>query len=86
MNPLARSLNTLLLTAILTTLLLIWQRMPPTVGDLKGVKGDERKALLLRRPAIQIEGEVTGDVSASIAEPLEVKVVNDPLDVFIVPQ
>lgn len=74
-----RTLNTLLLAAILATLLLIWRRMPPTMADLKGVKGEARKAILLRRPYFEIDGSV----STYLSTPLEVTVTNDPLSVTI---
>ena len=86
MNSALRLLNTLLLIAILATLLLIWRGMPPTMADFKNVKGKERTALLLRRPYIMSESEVTGDVSISsidIDEPLKVEVTNDELSVSI---
>jgi hypothetical protein len=82
MNSALRWLNTLLLLAILATLLLIWRRMPPTMAEFKNVKGKDRTALLLRRPYIVSESEVTGSVSISDS-PLEVQIMNDSLSVQI---
>jgi len=83
MNALLRSLNALLLIAILTTLLLIWRRMPPTLGDLKGVKGEARKEILLRRPYVRSDCEITDTISVDVGQPLEVQVMNDSLDVQV---
>jgi hypothetical protein len=83
MNSLLRWLNTLLLLAILATLLLIWRRMPPTMADLKGLKGTARQEILLRRPYIRSDCEISDTISVSVGTPLEVTVMNDSLSVDI---
>jgi hypothetical protein len=85
MNALRSWLNTTLLAAILTTLLLIWGRMPPTLADLKGVRGEARKALLLRRPYVRSDCEISDTVSVDVGSPLEVQIVNDSVPVSINP-
>lgn len=75
MNATLRLLNTLLLIAILATLLLIWRRMPPTLEELKGTKGEVRKAMLLRRPYIQ--SEIDDPIQIDTTTPLQVEVTND---------
>ncbi len=73
MITLLRSLNIILLAGILTALILIWNRMPPSLGEYQRSKGTERTALRSRFPIIQ----------ASLSETLQVEVTNTPLSVEI---
>lgn len=57
-------LNTLLLAGILTTLLLIWCRMPPTRGEMLASK--DKKAIFLRSPFVR------ADVTVGVAQPVQV--------------
>ena len=75
MNAVRAWLNTLLLAAILTTLLLIWRRMPPTIGEMRAAKGDDHKALFLRSP--YISPDIPDPVSVDVGQPLEVVVQKD---------
>lgn len=73
MNTVLRAVNTLLLLAILATLFLIWQRMPPTIGELRAGKTPaEKHALALRSPYIR--PTIIDSVSVDVAQPLEVKI------------
>ena len=65
MKSLLDALNTILLVAILATLLVIWRRMPPTIGELRNAKLEkDQQAILLRKPIID----------AAIDEPLRVEI------------
>lgn len=72
MNALRPWLNTLLLAAILTTLLLIWHRMPPTFGEVHATKGAARKELV--RSSLYVRPDLDVPVSVDVGEPLEVKI------------
>ena len=71
-----------LLSAILVVQVLILSRMPqaalkpPTLGDLRNAKGEQRRELLLGLPIVHVQGSV--DVSGSVNinnEPLQVQIV-----------
>jgi hypothetical protein len=65
MKILFRSLNTALLAGILWILVLIFMRMPPTVGELQNAKREkDQQAILLRKPIVE----------AAIEEPLKVEI------------
>lgn len=63
-----------LLAAILAVQLLILSRMPstpPTLADLRKVKAEQRREMLLRIPLVRVEGTVNVDVNNT---PLEVQI------------
>lgn len=64
-----------LLAAILTVLVLIWQRMPPTLGDFLALKSNKEAhiALQAKQPVVR----------AVIPDTLGVDVINRSLDVHI---
>lgn len=87
-GTIGRQLTNLILLLIAYLLFLIWQRMPPTVGDYRA--GKDPKALYLKQPMIRagIEGSVDVNIEN---EPLEVKIKSgnvtldeSPIDVRIV--
>lgn len=51
----------------------IINRMPPTISELKNANEEDRKQLILKKPAVSID----------LPYPLEVEVSNTPLDVNI---
>jgi len=51
----------------------IINRMPPTISDIKNANEEERKQLLLKKPAVSID----------LPYPLEVEVTNTPIEVDI---
>lgn len=51
----------------------IINRMPPTISDLKNANEEERKLLILKKPAVSID----------LPYPLEVEVTNTPIEVDI---
>jgi len=62
-----------LLLGILVVQILILQRMPPTLNEVRKAKGKARRELMLRQPIIRAE----------ISEPIQVEVWNTPLEVEI---
>ncbi|HUS13128.1 MAG TPA: hypothetical protein VMZ30_21835 [Pyrinomonadaceae bacterium] len=82
---LGAQIGNVLLAVIAALLFLIWQRMPPTIGDYATTK--DQRALYLKQPLIR--AEIPGVVDVTVQnEPIEVKggvTLNDsPLDVRIV--
>ena len=73
-------LNTLLLAGILAALVLIFMRMPITLGDFKNAKPQDRKALLLRQSFVHLTEPISVTVENS---PLSVEIENTPLSVEI---
>jgi len=51
----------------------ILNRMPPTISEIKNANEEERKQLILKKPAVSID----------LPYPLEVEVTNTPLEVDI---
>lgn len=59
----------ILLTGILVTLILILQRLPsppPTYGEIKQLKGKERRAALDSLPYVRVTGSVDIDNSVDV--------------------
>jgi len=73
MDRILKVIACFLLAAILIIQILILQRMPPTLNDIRKAKGDARRELMLKQPIIRAE----------ISEPLRVEVDNTPLEVEI---
>ena len=64
MNTALRLANTVLLGAILWTVIDIYVGMPPTLGDFQSASNEKKKALALRRPYVH----------ATVAEPVSVEI------------
>ena len=73
MDRILRVIACLLLFGILVVQILILERMPPTLNDVRKAKGKALKELMLKQPIIRAE----------ISEPLRVEVDNTPLEVEI---
>jgi hypothetical protein len=87
----------ILLICILVILAKIWQRMPPTIGEIAAVKtSEERRAIRLRQPAIAVENTVQVDMGNSVLDvnvkemvpimvekAIDVNVQNDSFDVNV---
>lgn len=67
MNAFLRNINAVFLAGILLILIVIYRRMPPTLGDFRGAKGDAATALNLRLPVLH----------CTFQEPISVEVNND---------
>ncbi len=84
MNITIRVVNTLLLGAILWTLVQIRVHMPPTLVEMRSANAEHKKALILRRPffnSVEIENT---PLSVEIENTsLSVEVDNTPLAVQI---
>jgi hypothetical protein len=83
MKYITDKLTNLLLTIIAVLLFLIWQRMPPNVGEIAAAKGAERKALSMKQPVVKAVIPDTIDVNVENLS-LDVNVENAPLDVTLV--
>ncbi len=75
MNTFLRSLNSVLLAAILAVLSLVFHRMPITLADFKDAKPSEREAMLLRRALVQLTDRVSVTVDNT---PLPVEIEGTP--------
>ncbi len=72
-------INSILLAGILASLIIIVRHLPPTLAEVKDA-GSDKAALLLRRPIVHAE--------TNLSEPLEVEVqntvdVSEPVEVTI---
>lgn len=78
MKYLPQILTNILLAGILAVLVLIWQRMPPVVGDFTAAKDNKEAlaALAARQPIIR--------ANTNLSEPIRVDVNNSTLDVRVV--
>ena len=76
MKNTAQTLTNILLAGILAVLFLIWQRMPPVIGDFTAAKDnkDALAALAARQPLVR----------ANLSEPIRVDVDNSTLSVRVV--
>ncbi len=69
-----------LLGAILLMLLVIYFKMPPTVGDMASAKTtSEKQRINSKRPLVIVGGTVTADIPFTV----DVNVENEPLSVEI---
>ena len=73
MDRILRVIACLFLFGILVVQILIFERMPPTLNDVRKAKGKALKELMLRQRIIR----------AGISEPARVEVDNTPLEVEI---
>ena len=72
MRFLPQLVTNILLAGVLTVLVLIWRRMPPTVGEVfTATTPEARRAIRLTCPAI------------TLAEPANVNVNNKSLNVYV---
>ena len=87
MKSLPASLNTILLVAILVTLLLIWRRMPPTMADVGAAnkRGDMKEIQRLNtlRPMVQASCDIDQPLQVTVEEPLNVVIPDQPISVTI---
>jgi hypothetical protein len=75
--------NTVLLLAVLTVLLMILRRLPPTIQEMTSAKSPEtRRALHMRQPIMTIEAREPIDVNVT-GGAVEVEPGSSPLPVTI---
>jgi len=82
-----RSFIALVLAYIAFQLAMIRKNMPPSMADIKNGTPEERKALYLKRPLVEVSGNVDVEniveVQIKDIEPVNVRVENTP-DVRVV--
>lgn len=80
MKMVYKIIDWVLLGAILLMLLVIYFKMPPTVGDMASAKTtSEKQRINSKRPLVIVGGTVTADIPFTV----DVNVENEPLSVEI---
>ena len=70
-------ITNVLLFLIVTFLFLIYQKMPPTLGEIQNAKDPEK--VFGKMPFVKISGSVDVDVDT----PLQVEIDNQPIEVEV---
>ena len=59
----------------------ILNKLPPTFGELRNAKGEQRRELILKQPVIR--ANINEPIMVEVSEPLRVEIDNEPITVEI---